>query len=94
MGKDTLAERGDAFNQLSSSSPSREAFQSSEKVAKLEFVALLLARADALSAVALRDAFGESCQAERHHYMAALNELIVASREQLDDVLAKGKLKE
>ena len=89
MAKSTLAERGDTFNQLSFSSArrSRAASQSSERLAKLEFAAALLAKADALSTVALRDAFSESSPSERHHYLAALNELIVAAREQLDDAL-------
>lgn len=91
MAEDTLAERDSAFNQSSSfSARSRVAVQSS-RVAKLEFTAMLLAQADALSAVALRDAFHESSASERHHYLAALNELIVASREQLDDVLATSR---
>lgn len=87
MAKDRITERGDVFNQLSSSSTSHKAFQAADRSAKLEFTAMLLAKADALSAVALRDAFIDSDPAEQHHYLAALNELIVASREQLDDVL-------
>jgi hypothetical protein len=88
MGDSTLTERGSTFNQSSSSSRSRAEFQSSEKVAKLQFMATLLAKADALSSVAMRDAFIKSPPWERHHFMAAVNELIVSSREQLDDVLS------
>jgi hypothetical protein len=77
------------MNQSSSfSSRSHAEFQSSEKVAKLQFMAALLAKAEALSSVAMRDAFIESPPWERHHYMAAVNELIVSSREQLGDVLS------
>lgn len=91
MARDTLAERDSTFNQLSASSRSRAGFHSSERIAKLEWVAMLLAQADALSSVALRDAFHESTSSERHHFLAALNELIETSREQLDDVLASSR---
>jgi hypothetical protein len=87
MAEDTLAERDPTFNQ-SSSSRSRVAFILSERIAKLEFIALLMAKADALVSVALRDAFADALPAERHHFLAALQELIGASRDQLDDVLS------
>lgn len=88
MADDSLTKRGNPFNQLSSSVCSREAFQSSERKAKLEFTSMLLAQADALSSVALSNALSECSHSERGHYLTALHELIVAAREQLDDALS------
>lgn len=94
MAKKTLTEHNDAFNQVDSPvSPRDLAFQSAENIEKLEFMALLLAKADALSTVALRDTLSESSNSERHHYLAALNELVVASREQLEDLLERATKK-
>jgi hypothetical protein len=91
MAEDSLQKRSNAFNQSSSSSRSDTEFQSSEQVAKLEFTAMLLAKAEALSSVAMRDAFIKSSPWERHHYIATVKELIVSSREQLDDVLSASR---
>jgi hypothetical protein len=54
---------------------------------KLEDVATLLAKADALSSLTLSDAFLESPVSEKYHYLVALNEVIVALRKKSDDVL-------
>lgn len=89
MAEDTLAERGDTFNQSSlSSSQSHATFISSERIAKLECAVSLLVKAEALSAVTLTGALDNLLPFQRHHYHAALDELIVAAREQLDDVLS------
>lgn len=87
MADDTLAECSTAFNQLSSHSRSRATFQSSERVAKLELAVSLLAKAEALSAVTLTHALEDFSPYQRHQFHAALDELIVAAREQLDDLL-------
>jgi hypothetical protein len=88
MARCRITERNDTFNQLSSSSSSTDTFQVSEHIAKLESIALLMAQAEALSAVSMRDGFRGSSQSEQYHYSMTLNELIVTSREQLDDELS------
>jgi hypothetical protein len=90
MAEDTLAERDPAFNQSSNSSHSHSALQP-ESIAKLESMALLLAKAESLSSVALRDAFLDSSIPERHHYLVALNDLLVAACEKLSGVLAAAR---
>lgn len=81
----SLTEGSSAFNQSSLSS--RAAFQLSERIANLELSALLLEKAKALMAVALENALSKCTQSQRYHYLAALEELIVAVAEQIEEVL-------
>lgn len=90
MARNSLAERRSTFNQLSNSSRSKTAFQLEELRDKLEFVASLLARAEALSHVALTsDSLHECTTLQRHHYLTAIDELVIAANEQLDDVIVR-----
>ena len=92
MANDTLSERDTTFNPLSSHSRSRASFQSSEQVAKIELAVSLLAKAEALSAVTLTDALEDFSALQRHQYHAALDELIVAAHELLDDFLTSARI--
>lgn len=85
MAEDSLSERGHSFNQLSLSS--RAAFQFSERIANLEEAVSLLAKAKALTAVAIPHAFDKCSHAERYYYLAVLNELLEAAAEQIDEAL-------
>ena len=86
MASGSLNERSDAFNH--SSCPSDADFQLIDRIEQLEQASLLLARAEALAAVALWDALERLTEIQRHHYLAALDELITSAREMITNAIS------
>ena len=86
MASDSLNERSDAFNH--SSCPSDADLQLIDRIEQLEQTLLLLARAEALTAVVLGGALEHLDEIQRHHYLATIDDLITSARNMITDAIS------